>query len=232
METQICPVCNKEFTPDPRKKSQTYCSRECWRVSLLKQVDRTCEVCGKPFSVQQARSDARFCSWECYGAKVQKECEYCGQVYFIKRGHARKRKTCSRKCAGLLRAQEKRMPNQGKSRSPETRRRVAEGLRRYYAGDPTKHWNFRNGPFAQKRGIYSAWQQRRKEARERDSYQCRACDKSEGQLGKQLSVHHIKPFRFFASWEEANALDNLICLCQSCHMKAEHGKIDLTALIR
>lgn len=42
--------------------------------------------------------------------------------------------------------------------------------------------------------------------------------------GKSLCVHHITPFRMFSSYLDANALSNLIGLCQSCHMKMEHQK--------
>jgi 5-methylcytosine-specific restriction endonuclease McrA len=40
-------------------------------------------------------------------------------------------------------------------------------------------------------------------------------------VGKSLSVHHIRPFRLFRTASEANARDNLIGLCQSCHMAIE-----------
>jgi predicted HNH restriction endonuclease len=34
-------------------------------------------------------------------------------------------------------------------------------------------------------------------------------------------VHHIRPFREFRDSAEANQRENLIGLCQSCHMKTE-----------
>lgn len=40
-------------------------------------------------------------------------------------------------------------------------------------------------------------------------------------IGTSLPVHHIKPFRQFQTAEEANSIENLIGLCQSCHMKLE-----------
>jgi 5-methylcytosine-specific restriction endonuclease McrA len=40
-------------------------------------------------------------------------------------------------------------------------------------------------------------------------------------VGKSLPVNHIRPFREFASAAEANQRDNLIGLCQPCHMRAE-----------
>jgi len=38
---------------------------------------------------------------------------------------------------------------------------------------------------------------------------------------RPLHVHHIKPFRSFASIETANQLQNLITLCPACHRQAE-----------
>lgn len=47
---------------------------------------------------------------------------------------------------------------------------------------------------------------------------CADCGKY---VGRGLPVHHIRPFREFSSPAEANARDNLIGLCQSCHMLRE-----------
>lgn len=227
MNTRNCATCGQEFIVLKQKPNQSFCSRECWRQSLFKQVERICETCGKTFSVYQARGNARFCSHECLAAKIELHCKWCGKPFYVKRSVAPKRLTCSRSCLLKLRAQEKRSPRQGQKQSSETRKKVSDGLKRYYSGDPSKHWNFHNGPFAQRRGVHSFWQNQRILARTRDNFTCRICNKTETELRKQLSVHHIKPFRFFVSVNEANELDNLICLCQSCHMKMEHNKITL-----
>lgn len=52
----------------------------------------------------------------------------------------------------------------------------------------------------------------------RDGGECQKCKKF---IGDSISVHHIKPYRLFKSKEEANQLANLVCVCQSCHMKEE-----------
>lgn len=54
------------------------------------------------------------------------------------------------------------------------------------------------------------------------------CDQCDKHVGASLPVHHRKPFRLFATAEEANQRSNLVGLCQSCHMKAER-LIDLDA---
>lgn len=63
-----------------------------------------------------------------------------------------------------------------------------------------------------------SWLKARLVAVERDNGTCQKCGKH---LGKSIPVHHIKPFREFETEAEANQVDNLICLCQSCHMKNE-----------
>ena len=76
-----------------------------------------------------------------------------------------------------------------------------------------KHWNWKGG------SIYyygENWDKQRKLALERMLYKCEACQNTE-----LLDVHHIIPFKEFASFIEANELTNLMVLCKSCHMKVE-----------
>lgn len=71
------------------------------------------------------------------------------------------------------------------------------------------------------------WHRQRNKARKRDHYTCQHCGITETELGQQLDVHHIKKFRDFGltRYKEANDLGNLICLCRTCHMGAEHQSI-------
>lgn len=39
-----------------------------------------------------------------------------------------------------------------------------------------------------------------------------------------MSVHHIVNYRLFTNKEEANNLDNLICLCHECHTFVHSNK--------
>lgn len=198
---RVCPICQKSFTPNPKKKTQTYCSRECWRQSLFKHEQRTCEGCGTVFYPPPNRPYARYCSWECYTEKVDLICEYCGKYFEAKRSHARKRKTCSRSCLMKLRAREKRAPHQGKPRPATVRRKVSQGLKQYYATHPESHWNYKGVGYNERRGRWSDWQRQREQVRQRDGYACTVCGISESELGKQLSVHHIRPFRAFQTGE-------------------------------
>ncbi|MBL8046632.1 MAG: DEAD/DEAH box helicase [Anaerolineales bacterium] len=94
------------------------------------------------------------------------------------------------------------------------------------------------------------WEQQRNAARARDGYVCRQCGKpemppspsgrgagGEGGGGRQHDVHHIQPFRTFGyipgvneNYKPANALENLITLCASCHQRTEAVRGTQTAL--
>lgn len=67
------------------------------------------------------------------------------------------------------------------------------------------------------------WKSQSQKARARDTYCCQGCGITEERLGRQLDVHHKVPFRLFESPVEANQLDNLICVCPSCHKRLEHA---------
>jgi 5-methylcytosine-specific restriction endonuclease McrA len=55
----------------------------------------------------------------------------------------------------------------------------------------------------------------KRKARARDDRTCQHC----GAPGSD--VHHIRPFRFFTDYREANELTNLITLCKPCHRRAD-----------
>jgi hypothetical protein len=219
---KTCEQCHLPFTPLRQKgNKQRFCSRACWIASLSRQVERICETCGKTFSVHAARGNARFCSFACRRTGQVKTCHNCGATFYVKPSHADLKDTCSRRCATQLRGKDHRSPMQGHAQTPEARQHVSAGLQAYFNGDPTKHWNYQGGQFTQKRG--PSWKEQQLAARQRDGFACRVCGVTEQQLGKKLAVHHIVSYRRFSSHNEANALDNLVSACQSCHMKLEHG---------
>lgn len=72
------------------------------------------------------------------------------------------------------------------------------------------------------------WRQQRVRARGRDGFRCSHCRISEDELGRELDVHHIIPFREFGfipgqndGYLAANDLTNLVSLCPTCHKRAE-----------
>ncbi|MBI1749468.1 MAG: HNH endonuclease [Acidobacteria bacterium] len=57
------------------------------------------------------------------------------------------------------------------------------------------------------------WERQTAAARRRDANTCQRC----GRLGLRLPVHHVRPFRLFEDYREANRLSNLRTLCPECH---------------
>lgn len=72
-----------------------------------------------------------------------------------------------------------------------------------------------------KRDYGPNWRLQSRRAHLRDKHTCQHCSKTK-KNGVRICVHHKVPFLLFDGYEEANQLDNLICLCTSCHQKEEH----------
>ena len=73
-----------------------------------------------------------------------------------------------------------------------------------------------------KDGYYGPdWPEQRRKALERDNYRCQACGESNEETSIALNAHHIQPYKSFDTDAEANKVDNLVCLCISCHRKWE-----------
>ncbi|UQZ76194.1 HNH endonuclease [Niallia circulans] len=102
-------------------------------------------------------------------------------------------KYCSKKCHNLALSKFPQENNLGK---------IQTGRKKYYGAN---------------------WLNQRKLARKRDNYCCLKCGISEIQYGQELSVHHITPFVYFETYEEANRLENLMSLCEPCHRKEHSG---------
>jgi len=76
------------------------------------------------------------------------------------------------------------------------------------------------------------WAAQRRAARERDQFTCQVCGATEKSLGREHDVHHIRPFREFGyvpgvndNYIKANALDNLVTLCRSCHSRVSGDRL-------
>lgn len=72
------------------------------------------------------------------------------------------------------------------------------------------------------------WDEQRDKARRRDNYACQRCGITEDDYGRQLDVHHIVKFRMYGldRFQEANHIDNLICLCTACHRIVEGDSLE------
>lgn len=205
-----CDYCHSKFTLPVawlRKDGNTgaFCSDECRDKGCdvgvehdLEYETRVCEYteCENSFEVRPYK-DKRFCSTKCSVRDRNpdphtKKCGICGEEFRTGgKSKAERRKTCSKSC-------------------------FSEWLKQNYSGENNPSWkggyNVYYGP---------NWKEQRKTARERDNHQCQACGVSEEDIERQLSVHHITPFREFDSYEEANKLSNLVTFCEPCHSEWE-----------
>ena len=238
-----CHQCGKEiYRPQWHLKRQEYhfCDTICkglWQRTQTGEnanaykgtrVKVQCSHCGKPLERDPAkveRNDHFFCNAVCYAAwkksafvgegnpnfttpAIDTACAWCGVA--IKRKpwkfgtDKRKRHFC---CP--------------EHRAEWTKRNIRGATSPTWKGGQLKYY----GP---------NWREQRRLARERDAGKCRICGKTEKKIGKALDVHHITPFRSFGyipeqneNYLQANALNNLVCLCHSCHKKVESGKLAL-----
>jgi HNH endonuclease len=81
-------------------------------------------------------------------------------------------------------------------------------------GQPVLVFNLLSADFPGVRGGYpDDWHQRRTDCLRRDGYCCRLCGSRD-----RLHVHHVKPISFGGIHD----LQNLVTLCNACHMKQEY----------
>lgn len=73
------------------------------------------------------------------------------------------------------------------------------------------------------------WWRVRRQALERDDYECQHCVTTAEELGRNPDVHHLEPVRSFDRPEAAHTLENVITLCRSCHRHAEEGAITVSS---
>lgn len=216
IETRICPACGKEYQTTNRHGGRKTCSQECANKRKVLQNGQPrkgksarveCAHCGKERYVSPSRVDGRnfFCNHKCKAAyqlaqgSVEIQCQVCGKAftvarYWTRQDTSRNAKYCSRECMGEALSINRR----------------GENNFNWVGGCEQPTWRGDNW-----------WKQARK-AKKLDRYTCKRCERVFPPKSGHLDVHHIVPFRLFGDdFELANRLDNLICLCRSCHGAVE-----------
>lgn len=173
-----------------------------------------CINCGELFRPRPYQTDDRkYCSLACHGEdKVgdfagednpmwegkthTKSCSWCGDDFQVHEYKSDRARFCSKDCYG-------------------------EWQSEYQTGENNPAWKG-GGPW-----YYGPnWPEKRRECIERDDYRCQSCGMHENNHWRGLSVHHITPLRHFrhgggVDYESANALGNLVTLCDACHSRWE-----------
>lgn len=87
------------------------------------------------------------------------------------------------------------------------------------------HHQWEGGPIEYGR----TWWRVRRQALERDEYECQHCGVGKAELDRNPDVHHRQPVRSFDDPEDAHVMENVITLCRSCHRRAEGGEISVSS---
>jgi hypothetical protein len=229
---RACEQCSKPFRMTPKATRGRFCSLACWgkwqsanivgdahpRKGKKKEgppkeremISLVCEICKEAYQARQDHAHrSRACSRRCAGKlgyakmkatkaaqrkpRIELICAICKQPFVPEPCREETRKVCSKKCGYKLLAQR--------------------------TGPASWHWKGGKLPF-----YGESWPDARRTVVKRDKV-CQDCGRRKEENGRALSVHHIKAFRSFGVERhlEANALENLILLCNPCHMHREHG---------
>jgi excisionase family DNA binding protein len=153
-----------------------------------------CDTCKKGFLLHNYRAGKtkkNYCSRKCRKTSKIINCDWCKKEIIRVPAQIEKHNFCSTSCMGKYQTKN-------------------------YSGKNSKHWL---GDYQKYYG--SDWNHQRNAARERDNFECQICGIKE--TVKQHDVHHKKAFATFGieRHKEANELNNLITLCNSCHSKIE-----------
>lgn len=215
--TKTCPQCEKDFvTYTGGNSEQVYCSQKCFSefksvIGITGKVIVYCANCNSPVQKYPSRLNYKrhFCNMDCkrefmtgrksgYRNSIMKSCLICHRLFALPKSR-KYRKYCP-DCDG---------------RKYED---AYKDIRRHGEEHP-----FFVSSKQKKKG--RNWEEQAAKARKRDGKKCVICGEKGNE--RRLPVHHINPRHEFKTLEEletiGNRLDNLITLCQSCHMKAEWG---------
>jgi len=236
----ICTICGTAFVR--AKKKATVCSRDCFREfmsrlhggkivreetraklsatkrergALKPTLTKVCIHCGASFAISryrnaEQREQAKFCGRTCQFAywrvhprkpkptmpPIERMCRHCGATFLPSRAELGAKTAAARQFCSKAHMHDYRREHPGAN--PNWR----GGYAPYY------------GP---------NWPEQSRQARKRDGYTCQDCGKV--QHRPALDVHHLVARQEFgADYMRANALDNLITLCKSCHSTRGSGR--------
>lgn len=240
---RICPICGTEYKADLGRLKygrQTTCSRVCsYELRTRERENKAryeCASCGKevwrtPAQAAKAKHGI-FCSRKCHFAGrstgatkriVTKPYEYtsAGKAAMIAAASAPKGKRVFHIVNCVNCGKEFDDPRDGRKRKNGLIFCSLDCCNAYRKGENNPAWR---GGYP---GYYGPdWRALRRAARIRDDYTCRRCRKDMHKPHRAPDVHHIKPVSSFEVPNDANTIDNVVCLCHNCHMTVEWRGID------
>jgi hypothetical protein len=198
--TKTCPTCDETFTCRVSQET-TYCSRPCYQATLPSKISKTCPECETSFEFYESWPRT-YCSSICAGT---------ANITNIKKWKPTRQSAVCESCNMEFEF------TPGSNRGRFCSKRCWGNWLLEHAPSGEHHPNWRGGyePY-----YGPSWPKASRQARQRDSV-CADCGCSPN--GRALDVHHIIAFRKFgrSRHRKANALSNLITLCNACHGKRE-----------
>jgi len=216
-----------------------YCSRLCQNRAKGKEREGkpfpqrmrgktlACPGCGKAIHVrpsEEARGWRRYCSDACYWSdpnrKTNKGKSWSDESKkkmseAAKKRPRRAKKDRSRVCIACYLTFQHGLGSERK----RNHRFCSSACRgNWLRANPWECPTYIDGKTSERQSRGPNWRQQRSAALTRDVHQCQHC----GRKPASLHVHHIVPWRaFFNDHISANALSNLVTLCNRCHIKIE-----------
>lgn len=162
----------------------------------------TCERCGDEFDYYPSNKEGVYCS-----VCVEEADEFLGTSSHEFRDVERVDREC-KQCGESM------------SLLPST---VRQGYGKFCSRDCLSVWLSEQWGDGER--VYNGrWREVRRRALERDDHKCQLCGKTRSEIGHEPDVHHIDPVREFEDPQESHTLDNVVCLCKSCHRYVEIGE--------
>jgi len=239
---KACQRCGKPFK-ERTDRVQLFCSIACSNKSRQCRVARLCATCGRSFMPPHQHPRQQYCSPRCRDIARQTsetvKCNWCGKAVMKPANRIQQEKHffCSRTCNQAWR---KVNAPRGQAHPQYARIQVLCdfcGQLLFKSPHKIRPYNFCNPQCLAKwrkatgalvgpnNGAWRGgcieyrgpnWPEQRAAALERDAYTCQHCNNKD-----DLDIHHIKPYQTFSNYLEANALENLVTLCKSCHTTAD-----------
>lgn len=203
-----CPSCSEQL-PTEQGMHTHHALKHGESIS---RIESLCDTCGTIFEYYPKRRSGTYCSIDCnpheppefsrsgedhpsYNS-VKDICDTCGSTIKVTEYERENydHHFCSNRCYGDYRSE-----------------LVSGSGNPMYIDDSSRAASYYTG----------TWNEARRSALRRDNFMCQECGKNRDELGMNPDVHHIEPVRTFEDPQEAHNLNNLICLCKSCHRKEE-----------
>lgn len=197
-----CDGCGVDYETTPYERDRTdsnYCSIECYHDTLNDKVDVECDVCGTTLTKYPSDvSDHTFCSQECR-SEFQRE-QWTGEKN--PRYNGGKIEAVCDTCGQTYKDSRSKIERTDSTFCSKECVYKSERKESYHA---TMEQMTRSGK----------WKRTREKAIQRDNGQCQECG-----FDGNLHVHHITPL---SEGGEPFDLENLLTLCQTCHLNAYHN---------